>query len=134
MNIYNPLYQMLSINGVLIRGFAKGDFLTITPKGADNQAKEGPDGSLSVAVLPNSLYDVKATLLHGTEAHKALMALRNSIRALPSPVMTFTYTDTLFRESWSGVCWFTTPAGAGKGDEGKDHEWSFEAQLNCTMV
>jgi hypothetical protein len=129
-NVFNPLFLMLNIGGVLVRGFAKGDFISITPKGADNTSKQGPDGSVSVSVLPNDLHDVKIVLMHGTPAHKSLSALRKTLRALPSPITTITFTDTLMPESWSGTAWFTTPAGSAKGDEGKDHEWNMEALIS----
>lgn len=132
MNTYNPKLLMVQINGVLVTGWAKGDFFSITPKGPANSSKEGAVGDVSVSVLSNTLFDVKVVLLHGSPVAAVLKSMFGTMGASPTPIMPFVASDPLEPVTYTGECWFTTPAGTTWGEEGKDHEWAWEARLTMS--
>jgi hypothetical protein len=77
VKVYNPADHDFSWGHIIIKGFAKGTFIKVTPAADDTEDENGVDGEVMVAMTNDQRADIEFTLMKSSATNLELSLARN---------------------------------------------------------
>jgi hypothetical protein len=127
---YSPELVVVTVDGILLDGFASDSHLTIEYSGPETSWTQGSHGSSAVHIHNNHLGKVTMSILHGGKSHAYLLGMMKTSRLTSLVVHDVAITDLMGTLQFSGSMSITVPAKYDYAEEAANHAWEFEGVIN----
>lgn len=134
MKVYDPDEYTLYFNGVLIQGYADGEFVTVSQMSDAFSSVVGTDGEVARSKTNDRRVKVTFKLLQTSASNAALSAIHNTDLNAPNGagVGTLSIVDNLGSTKVQGdQAWIVKMPEATLDRSAKSREWEIEV-ANCT--
>jgi len=125
--IYDAAAVFAMMGGVLLQGFAEGEFLQYEQEDDSVKALQGPDGEVALTLRRNTLGTLTATLMQTSESNAKLSAM---LLLQGQPGYVFPSCKVVNVNGGETVnaskAWIMGPPSTSFGDEAGTREWKIQ--------
>ena len=134
VHTYNPKEVVAAFGSHIISGFAEDTFISIEAKGEGIPATVGCDGEVVRSVSPDDTYDVKITLLYGSESSSYFQSSFNRDKKTGDAAQSLIIKDLKGGLVFSAdQAWVSQVASRSYGKTANSREWTLttgQAEMN----
>lgn len=124
---YNPKEVVVSLGNHIVTGFAEDGFVSIEPSGDGVTKRVGCDGEIVRSVSPDDTYNIRISLLYGSESNTWLQNRFTQDVKTGDGIFPILIKDLKGGLIFSSdAAWPVRPAARAFGREGGNREWDLQ--------